>query len=879
MWNALGDSDKSRNIELSFEETVLRTQRIVLHSPWYFKELHPRGNSECSDLDWLPAEVPGNVHLDLVRAGVIEDPYRRLHERGCAWVDETDWVYQTTFQVEELPANPLLVFNGLDTIAEISLNGVHLASTDNMFIPHEISVGDRLQVGENRLEVIFRSALRIGRQRQQDWMISHPNDTLRRPHWFVWGPRSFVRKAQYMYGWDWGPELVSCGIWREVVLLSVPVARLCGWRHTVHFREDESAEIVVEAEIERAPGHEATPLNLTARLTGPFRYGEAKRDLPGITSVDLTSSSAAAEGRGVLRQSVTLRVVSPVRWEPNSGVGALEDRLPALYNLELALWMGEECLDRIPAHIGLRTIRLLREPDAETGESFRFEVNGVPIFAKGANWIPADSFPGRLMASASRLETMIAMAAETGFNMLRVWGGGLYESEEFYNLCDRYGILVWQDFPYSCAFYPDIAEYAEASRREAEIAVRRIRNHPSLALWCGNNENHQLDHDQWQGADNPAPRYLGERLYHAILPSVVSEHDPAMPYWPSSPYGGDNPNSQERGDRHNWDIWHGHGDWRRYVEDHSRFLSEFGFASSCSLRAWESCLDPQDLSPRSPAVRWHDKTRKGYETYLGYIAMHFPEPQSLEDLVYYSQLNQMEALKTGIEHWRRQRDRCGGTLFWQFNDCWPVQSWSVIDWQLEPKAALYACRRFYAPLLVSLVLKGEEVQAHMTSDLQEPVQGEIALTVETFDGDILTEEREEAFVDAGSSSLAASIHVAQVLPHAREVYLFARFTPHWPVGQERIENFLFLTEPKNLKLSSPQWKAEFSEGRGEAVLTITTRRFAPYVWVRFDGCDQVVHLQDNFFHMRAGERRDVTVRWLSGSREKLLSGLRLRSLS
>ncbi len=856
----------------------MKTIRTWLDFPWRFKELHPRGQSECSDLNWLPAEVPGSVHLDLVRSGVIEDPYRRMHERGCAWVDETDWVYQTTFQVEEAPSNPYLVFHGLDTIADISLNGKHLASTDNMFIPHEVPVGNALKVGENRLEVVFRSALRIGRERQQDWMRTHPNDTLREPHWFVWGPRSFVRKAQYMYGWDWGPELVSCGIWKKVELLSVPVARLCGWRHTVEFLDNGSADVTIEAEIERAAGHEATPLSLSARITGPFRFGDAKDDAKASSSVDITLQMPVSEGDGVVRQSVQLHVESPVLWEPNSSVGVLKNRFPALYDLELALWKSGECLDQTHAHIGLRTLKLLRKPDSDGGESFCFEVNGEAIFAKGANWIPADNFPGRLETPSSRVDTLIERAAEAGFNMLRVWGGGLYESEEFYNLCDQYGILVWQDFPYGCAFYPDVEEYAEASRREAEIAVRRIRNHPSLALWCGNNENHQLNHDHWQGRDNPAPRFLGEKLYHEILPSVVSEHDPATPYWPSSPFGGDNPNSQDIGDRHNWDIWHGHGDWKRYREDHSRFLSEFGFASSCSLRAWETCLNPEDFAPRSAAVRWHDKTRKGYETYLGYIAMYFPDPQTLEDLVYYSQLNQMEALKTGIEHWRRQRDRCGGTLFWQINDCWPVQSWAVIDWELEPKAAYYACKRFYAPLLLSLVEKGEEVEAHLTSDLREPVQGEITLTIETFDGDVLTEVREEAFTDGGSSSLAASIHIAPVVAHAREVYVYARFTPHWEIGQDRIENILFLTEPKNLKLSTPELKAIFTREREQTVLTLSTRRFAPYVWMRFDGSDKSVHLQDNFFHMRAGERRTIPLRTLSHDHEKLQGSFRLRSL-
>lgn len=857
----------------------METLRVQLESDWRFRELNSRGGSEASDLDWMPAQVPGNVHLDLMRNGVIADPFQRMHERSCAWVDETDWVYETTFPVEKPPAHAYLLFHGLDTLAEIFLNGEELARTDNMFVPHEFPVGGKLRAGENTLRVIFRSALRVGRERQKEWVGA---DSLPRPHWFVWGPRSFVRKAQYMYGWDWGPELVSCGIWRPVELVTVPVARLLDWRYEVEFvggspEAPEKAVVHVEAEIERAPGQEERLLTFTAGFT---RLVDLVKIYPVPLPEPVSTSVPTGSARNMVRS--TFVVENPHLWWPNGSHP--ENRFyQTLYTLTLYLDCleagAEKMVDKKTACVGLRTVELLREPDADgSGEGFRFRVNGRDIFIKGANWIPADSFPGRLyhepnciVASClpecdTSTKYLLRLACNAYVNMLRVWGGGIYESEHFYEMCDAYGILVWQDFPYACAYYPDTGEYAGAARKEAIAAVRRIRNHPSLALWCANNENHMMFHNHWEGKENKAPRLLGEKLYHEILPAVVAQEDPRTPYWPSSPHGGENPNSPDFGDRHNWDVWHGVGDWTHYTKDNSRFVSEFGFASSCGLEAWESCLAKGDKWPRSPVVRWHNKTRKGYDTYLNYIRLHFPEPRTLEDLVYYSQLNQAEALKCGVEHWRRQKGRCWGTLFWQWNDCWPVQSWSVIDYALHPKAAYYFAKRFYAPMLLSLVRRGEEVAAHLTNDLPEPIQGEVTVNVETFDGDVLISEIFDASIDTNGTESVGAINIAPVLLHAREVYVYAHFEPDWEIGQERVENFLFLAEPKDLRLPAPGLSMSIARLNGISEmwdLTITTHRFAPYVWWRNLDIPEEDRPEmwgnDNFMHLRAGESRRVKV--------------------
>nr|MDQ2732338.1 hypothetical protein [Armatimonadota bacterium] len=500
--------------------------------------------------------------------------------------------------------------------------------------------------------------------------------------------------------------------------------------------------------------------------------------------------------------------------------------------------------------------------------------------------------------SNSRVSDLVRAACDAGFNMLRIWGGGVYESDHFYELCDEHGILVWQDFPYGCAYYPDIGPYAEAARVEATAAVRRLRIHPSLALWCGNNENQTMFHDGWEGQEGRAPRYLGENLYHKILPAVIESEDAGRPYWPSSPYGGENPNSEECGDRHDWDVWHGRGDWIHYREDNSRFVSEFGFGSSCGMDAWDRCLAPADRWPHSPAVRWHDKTRKGYDTYLGFIALHFPGPQTLTDLVYYSQLNQAEALKCGLEHWRRQKGRCWGLLFWQINDCWPVQSWSIIDSVGERKAAYYSVKRAYKRALLSLLRQDDRVEAYLTNDGITPLSGTVTLSVKTFDGETILEETSAAEVEANGTAAVAELDLTEVAGQERDIYVAARFeqdehskvrTVSEPFEYGEDENLLFLAEPKDLRLPDAGLHVTatgFGEGRSDKGFTLqfTAKRLAPYVWWRVPGRMAEAGEPpwvDNFFHLEAGQTRSFNV-YFDGEDiqtvDDLLGRLQVRSL-
>ena len=807
----------------------MNTTTQILSQNWHFREIPPDGLSSVSHLPTLPAEVPGSVHLDLMRAGVIPDPFVRLHERDAAWVDDSDWVYETTFAAETPGPNMFLRFLGLDTIAEIALNGQPLGTTDNMFIAHEFPVGGRIIAGENHLSVTFRSALRAGRERQAAWNKSG-EDTLPY-HWDNWNERAFVRKAQYQYGWDWGPVLRGCGIWQPVELVTVPIARLGDWQHSVEFTDDGKALVTVTAEVERMPGHEDTPVTL-------------KISTGSESSVTLSVPS----GAGILAVTGAVTFQDTQRWQPN-GLGE-----PQLHYFGLSLASGElNCGTRLLS-IGLRTVELIREPDADgKGESFKFRVNGSDLFIKGANWIPEDSFPTRI--TKAKLRERIGQAKDAGFNMLRIWGGGFYESDDFYDICDEMGILVWQDFTYGCSYYPDTGDYAEAAKIEATAAVKRLRHHASLALWCGNNENLTMYEGNWTGTR--PPRFLGDHFYQEILPAVVAAENPETPYWPGSPYGGPDANSADFGDCHNWDVWHGRGDWVHYTENDSRFCSEFGFAASCGLGAWDTCLAPADKHPHSPAVRWHDKTRKGYDVYLAMVDIHFPKSQTLEDLVYYTQCNQAEALKYGVEHYRRRKGRNWGTLFWQLNDCWPVQSWAVIDSQGEPRAAYFACKKFYAPILLSLVRDDEAATAHLVSDLLTPLSGQIVWTLATLDGETLATEAREVSVDANSAASVGTFSLAAASGKERDVYVYAEFTSD--DGTVTADNLLLLAEPKDLRTANPELTLTVAEAEGRFLVTVTAHKFAPYLWLRRSDNGPLPGLSDNFFHLQPGETRTLTL--------------------
>lgn len=651
-----------------------------LHQGWEFietKHATPGSTLGYSNPEWMEAVVPGHIHLDLMQHGMIPHPHERMNEYGVQWVDETDWSYRTTFYWEPKDGAPTrkLIFEGLDTICTISLNGEKIAEHDNMFVALEVDVTSHLKEGDNELRIDFKSAIHVGLERQAEFFKQEglPEYVER------FEERSFVRKIQCMYGWDWGPRLVSCGIWRPIRLVEFN-NRVTHLSATQEWHEDGSVTLRAHAETE-GPGSLSFALELG---------DEELRSTDGVFHVE-----------------------NPELWWP---VGCGEQ---VLHELTAYLSTNEDFADDYKSiSVGFRNIKLLREKDA-IGESFEFEVNGKKIYAKGFNWIPDYSFPSAI--TKARYEERLLQAVDLGSNMLRIWGGGMYEMDEFYDICDELGIMVWQDFPQACAYYPDTQEWMDKIRPEAEFNVKRLRHHASLALWCGNNENLQMWQQKWNWKGGPHPhRFYGENLYDKLFPSVVAELNPETSYIHTSPCGDSEPdaNGGKIGDSHYWDAWHGRGDWKYYLDSEARFSSEYGFASSCSLALWDETISDEDWDYRSHAVRWHDKTRKGYDTFVGYVELHYPKSQTLEDWTYYSQLNQRDALRMGVEHFRRNAF-CRGSLIWQLNDIWPVQSWAVIDSSGRYKAAAHELRRLYSETIFSVERVKEKIRIHMVDDRTE----------------------------------------------------------------------------------------------------------------------------------------------------------------
>ena len=696
-----------------------------LTGAWQFRQA---GASQRGDDEWLPATVPGGAHTDLLALGRIPDPFVGDNERRVAWVAEADWEYRYQFAATpELLHQPhiRLVCDGLDTLATVTLNGHVLGSTANMFRQYRWDVKPLLKAEGNELRIEFASAVNYAAQQEA---IRHlPGVSQAIPG----GPH--VRKAPCQFGWDWGPQLPPVGIWKDIRLEGYGVARLAD----VHLRQHHDGgevKVEVKAEIDTF-GTDAGPLVLAVTITAP----EAQV---------MAAQTPVADGR----RSLTIPIEKPQLWWPNGyGAQPLYEVKVEVRRLRLRPQAQPQSRTLASAsyQLGLRTIALRQEPDA-WGRSFVFVVNGVPIFAKGSDWIPADSFPTRI--SDDTLEMLIRAAAETHQNMLRVWGGGFYEEERFYDLCDRYGILVWQDFIYSCSIYPlDDPAFLENVRIETVENVRRLRHRASLALWCGNNEMEQGWAEwQWDRPELQDLKAAYDRFFHHTLAAWCAAEDPDHAYWPSSPSSDtpfEAPNGQIQGDAHYWDVWHGRKPFTAYRKQYPRFMSEFGFQALPPLATIRTYADEADWNMTSYIMDRHQKNDSGNSLMVGQMLDTFRMPKDFESLVYLSMVLQAEGIRYGVEHWRRHTDRVAGTLYWQLNDCWPVASWSSLDYFGRWKALHYAARRFYAPLLLSIEDAPPCQSIFLSSDLLEAWQGSVRWALTTLDGKALASGEKAARVE------------------------------------------------------------------------------------------------------------------------------------
>lgn len=778
----------------------------------------------ADETQWLPATVPGSVYADLLSNGKMDDPYDRDNETAANHLMDYGWVYEKTFSC---PANArdarevFLRFEGLDTAALIELNGSSLGRAENMHRVYEFDVTKALRDGENRLTISFDSP--------NEWMeradkAGHLNGSTDCTRGF-----SHLRKAHCMSGWDWGPRLPDCGIWRPVSLVLSAGCRLNG----VLIRQTHEKDAVT--------------LRFFPELTGDK------------TSCETRVTVISPEGALHAAKDGALVIKNPALWWPR-GYGA-----QPLYTVRAELVRDGEVLDTWEKRIGLRTLTMRREKD-DAGESFEMNVNGVSIFTMGADYIPQDNILSRV--TKERTRRLLEDCALANFNAVRVWGGGYYPEDFFFDCCDELGIVVWQDFMFACAAYSLTPDFDRNIRAEFEDNIRRLRHHPSLALWCGNNEVEE-EITQAPFTDQDRADYI--KIFEYILPATLEKLDPDRFYWPSSPSSGGNffePRSDNYGDVHDWSVWHGGLPFTAYRNHLYRFVSEFGFQSFPCLKTVESFTAPDDRNIFSYVMEKHQRNNAANGKILGYLSQTFQYPADFDTLLYASQLLQMEAVRYGVEHWRRNRGRCMGAIYWQLNDCWPVASWASIDYFSRWKALHYAAKRFFAPVLLSCCEEGTLTQeTNVNAQLKAPLQKSVRLNVSNETRRDVRAVVRWALRDASGAALETG-EETMVVPALSAKWLDQRSFPNARlygdyVSFELIADGALVSSgtalfcaPKHFRFTDPHLRVTVN---GDAV-TVSADAYARSVELVCGDGD--VLLEDNYFDLNADSR---TVRILRGT--------------
>jgi beta-mannosidase len=808
---------------------------IEINSNWEF--------SQAGTGNWMPTTVPGTVHNDLLNNGVIDDPHYRMNENEVQWVEDEDWEYRTTFDVtDEMLAhnNIILDFKGLDTYAMVTLNGKEILNADNMFVNWEVNVKDKLQKGANQLNMHFNSPVKEGMKKltKLDYIVPAVNEQA------PVGKRTnvFTRKAPFHYGWDWGPRLVTSGIWRPVILKA--------WDNAVVELVYVSTKSI-KNELALLNGH--IDVNVSSKGTYSLSL------LIDGKSEKLVEQVKLAVGEN--RVAFDFEIPEPRLWWSN-GLGE-----PYLYDFKFQLKKENVIVDEYQFDFGVRTLELVQEPDS-VGHSFYFELNGVPVFMKGANVIPSETLtPSVDNATYNRL---IDDAVTANMNMLRVWGGAIYEEELFYSLCDQNGILVWQDFMFACAVQPGDVAHLDNIKKEAEYNVKRLRNHPSIALWCGDNENYHGWHEWWVDLFEPeVEKYLKEtysRISTEILADAVKEHAPHIDYWPSSPMAyGHKKADRKSGDEHDWTIWFGQKPFSAYEENVPRFVSEYGLQSFPDMHTIKKFSEPQDWDIDSPVMRHRQRSKMEYvapgfdgnDMIKWYMKKYYNVPGDFEKFVYVSQLLQAKAYKTAIEAHRRNMPHCMGSLYWQLNDSWPTISWSTIDYYGRWKASHYAVKKANNPVLVSPDLDEDMLKVYVVSDkLSEIANAKLEISLVRFNGEKLQLEEKNINIPANTSILVFEKNVGDWIKGVdlNESFILTRVLTE---EKQLSENHVYFQEPKNLKLQKANVQFENEKTGNGYKIKLTTDYLAKNLYLRFDNPD--VKVSDNYFDLVPGEEKVVEV--------------------
>ena len=824
---------------------------MSLDQGWEFRQVVSNANGEAQE--WLPATVPGDVHLDLLSNKKIPDPFYRDNEAKLQWIEDASWEYRVNFDVATdflARSNVDLVFDGIDAAAQVYLNDALVLNADNMFRIWRVPAKDHLRVGKNQLRIVFPSPIKAAEEVAAGDPFRLQSKT---------ADKTYIRKAAYEYGWDWGPRFVTSGIWRPVRLEAWDKARIADFAIRQRDITSEVAHLdaVVEIEAANSSGGPASVM---------VKYLDEGKAVTLARRVDLHA------GRNVI--DLPIEIQRPKLWYP-AGYGE-----QPLYEFTASVGTVEQAFDQRKTKAGLRSIELRRQLD-KWGRSFELVVNGIPIFAKGADVIPFDSFPSRVTTADYR--RILESARDANMNMIRHWGGGYYETDEFYSICDELGIMVWQDFMFGNDWQPGTYAFKQEIEAEAEDQVRRLRNHPSIVIWSGNNET--------EAAFNWAPRtnlpsdvkfqmwqdYLTE--FSGILPRVVARLDSEIPYWPSSPSADYEPLSDhfQSGDTHDWSVWHGRVPFTEYENHHWRFVTEYGFQSFPEMRTVESFTQPEDRTGIFTAVMLaHQKNNEGNSIIQDYIAKDYPKPKDFASFLYVSQVLQAEGIKIGAEHFRRSRPETMGSIFWQLNDCWPVASWSSIDYFGRWKALQYYARRFYAPILVSPHVEDGALKVYIVSDKTQAQLATLRLRLMDFHGKILLDQTQSIEIAPLESSVAVAWPLEKLADvgasDPSRVIAVANLSAG---GVEVSRNLTYLVPVKNIHLPQAELKTELRGEGGTYKIRITSPVLARSVYVSFGNLD--VNISDNYFDLIPGETIELTVKSAS-SIEELKSQMKLISL-
>ncbi|MGK9476271.1 beta-mannosidase [Melioribacter sp. OK-6-Me] len=758
--------------------------KIIVLDKWYLKlgkQYSPSVPETIKKRVNIEAEVPGTVHTDLLKNQLIEDPFYADNEKNLSWISESDWIYETTFD-NKIEGPVKLVFEGIDTISEIFLNSKLLGKTENMFIKYEFDVTEILKERNNILKVKLYSPVKYSYDEEKKYGVLQVA---------LNSSRVYIRKAQYSFGWDWGPSFPTLGMWKKVYLKALDY------------------QIIDEFYFQT--------LNLTKKKAVVEIKFRSSYNLPD-SILRLSIEDNVIEKNINIKKGINkliMEVINPKLWMPN-GYGK-----PNLYQLEILLQSKENNInDLFVRKVGIRKIEVRLKEKGEN--SFKFIINGKEIFAKGVNWIPCDAFLPRV--TESRYRKMLKMAVDANMNIIRVWGGGVYENDIFYEICDELGLLIWQDFMFACGAYPEHKEFIDNVKKEIIYNVKRLQYHPSLAIWCGNNENEWI----WYQTNKTHYKNMpGYKIYNKIIPDLLKKIDPDRFYWESSPFGyEDDPNSEISGNRHQWEIWSSWKDYEEVVHDKSLFVTEFGFQSAANKFTIEKYIPKHERKINSETFEFHNKQIEGPERIIRFLSAHLPLSTKWEDYFYLTQLNQAIALKTCIQHWRFNKIT-KGAIIWQLNDTWPVTSWSLIDSMSMPKISYYFVKKIFEPITFRIIQEEDDIKIYGLNETENELK--VLLKIKIIDS-------KNGILNYLSTSVSLGRNRYEKIKEVKSkygkeaIYVISIFKDDSLIFRDAVP----MKKWKYLHLSKPNIKFSFKKIDNENILELNTDKPAFFVDVEYD---------------------------------------------